>query len=281
MTSVITHMMNGIVDTTAWNAYAAPICKTLSSSVFRCKMVTCSICKEDLSASRFSNSQRRKGPKSRKCRTCIDQKKRQKKPSINTENIIFNYYQNLLTKSNKLIKHQIACIIVEYAINSQFLLNGVYEDMDIHHFQKHKGKRETVTKRRQLDGNLMILYKNLTFKWIICRKSMYHLPHSALRNLEMGYPSETYHGLYKVFNGKRLLFEVFDFNGRSIKMHGEIVYESTDDVSIKINDRNAELLLPRVQIKDCKLLSFMKGKEGYPRGYNWMLHYIYGNDSGY
>ena len=91
-------------------------------------MVTCSSCNRDLNTSQFSKSQRKKGPKRRKCKICIDQNK--KKYAVHTENVVMDYFQNLVLKSNELMNDIIAKEIVGFTISS-ITLDGIYEDIKI------------------------------------------------------------------------------------------------------------------------------------------------------
>ena len=239
-------------------------------------MVTCSHCKEDLDVSKFSKSQRRKGPKFRKCKDCINKKTKQKKDVINTENTIMNYYQNLIMKSNEFMRHQIALVIVEYLINKHMTLNGMYEHMDVKEFEAMKTRMgqehfEMYNKLVQLNGTTLILNKNLTFKWIICNNiTHYYLDDRCTINRHNEYPYKIYEGFYKVYNNKKLSFELLGNDGRSIKMDGELVYETTDSMSIKVRncknlmDRGMnQILLQQTQRENCKLLKYIKHKKEY------------------
>ena len=176
-------------------------------------------------------------------------------------------------KSNDFLKQQIASIIVEYLIAKHMTLNGMYEDMDVKQFEvlysrMRETRSEMYKKLVQLNGIVLILNKNLTFKWITCNKVTHYVRYRIKKNND--YPYKIYEGVYRVFNNKKLSFEVLNDNGRSIKIDGEIVYQTTEFISINVrNFKNLmdsgddQWLLQKVPRENCKLLKYIKHDKSY------------------
>ena len=235
-------------------------------------MVTCSCCKQDLDSKHFSKSQKKKGAKWRKCKECVKQRAIEKKPVINTGNVVFNYYQDLITKSNEIISDNVAIVIADFLLHG-IRLDGVYEDLEIKPHPIHFDDYGWTI----LNGNTLFLKKNLTFSWIICDqikcyRNCKHTPESNPIISNEYYDPLGYtliEGFYKCLNHKTLRFEAF-INSKTIRFNGEIIY-STESISIKANGgevigAGSSLILPQIKITNCRLLhqiTYDKGFEPY------------------
>ena len=234
-------------------------------------MVVCSGCKQDLDSKNFSKSQKRKGPKLRRCKKCVNDKKKTIKPAVNTKTIVFNYYHKLVMDSNTMITNDIATTIIEYLVYG-VTLHGIYEDLQRELVLEWVDTSNKQRRAYNLNGYTIFLNNNSTFKLVRCEQLTvgyrdYDIDRFGIEN--KGY--KVIEGMYKCINNKKLILEIL-IGHTFKKMYGAIVYESSDCLVIKlkgcwildgISFSLTDSAFAKVDKKDCRLLNNVVYAPGY------------------